>query len=391
MKTTSLKLALLSAFCFPLSAFSQGSLTPPGAPLPTMKTLAQVEPRTPISAAPFTITNSGSYYLTTNVTVGSGNAITISATGVTLDLNGFTIASTAPSAVGHGIWLSGGDITIVNGHIRSGVTNNGSGVYSGSGFSWGILGSGSTMANVVVSKVSVTGVLYDGIDLPNEKANVVEACTVTTAGGYGIYASTIKGSVATDCGGAIYGDQVTDCRGMSTGSGYGVYASATAQNCYGSTTSSMGVYAITAQNCYGSSSSGYGIFAGTAQNCYGSSGSSYGIYADNTAQNCYGSSNSDNGLYAHSAQNCYGNSSSGTGLAANTAVNCNGYSTSGTGLAANTALNCIGHANGSSPGLIADRANSCYGSSSSGTGLMATYGNFCFGSSVSVTTKYNMP
>jgi hypothetical protein len=38
---------------------AQGSLTPPGAPAPTMKTLAQIEPRTPISSAPFTITVSG--------------------------------------------------------------------------------------------------------------------------------------------------------------------------------------------------------------------------------------------------------------------------------------------------------------------------------------------
>ena len=70
----------------------------------------------------------------------SGNAITIAANGVTLDLNGFTISSTAASAAGMAILLNSGlsDITIVNGHIRSGVTNNGSGVYSGSGFGYGI-------------------------------------------------------------------------------------------------------------------------------------------------------------------------------------------------------------------------------------------------------------
>jgi hypothetical protein len=42
--------------------------------------------------------------------------------------------------------------------------------------------------------------------------------------------------------------------------------------------------------------------------------------------------------------------------------------------------------------LQAVMATSCYGYTLSGTtGLAATYGNFCFGSSVSVTTKYNMP
>src|SRR5262245_25481316 len=77
----------------PSTAFAQGALTPPGAPAPTMKTLAQIEPRTPISSAPFTISSPGSYYLTTNVTVSTGDAITITVNNVTLDLNGFTIAS----------------------------------------------------------------------------------------------------------------------------------------------------------------------------------------------------------------------------------------------------------------------------------------------------------
>jgi hypothetical protein len=42
---------LLSSIC--LSAFAQGSLTPPGAPMPAMKTLQQVEPRTLTPSALF--------------------------------------------------------------------------------------------------------------------------------------------------------------------------------------------------------------------------------------------------------------------------------------------------------------------------------------------------
>jgi hypothetical protein len=353
--TTALLLSTLNSHLS--TVFAQGSLTPPGAPAATMKTLEQIEPRTPVSSAPFTISVSGSYYLTTNLTVSSGDAIDINVSGVTLDLNGFTISSTAASAAGTAISLASAlsDITIVNGHIRSGVTNNGSGVFSGSGFGYGINYSGTQPANVVVSKVSVAGVLNSGIYLSEGKASVVEACTVTTAGNYGIVASTVKGSVAIDCGNyAIEGDQVADCRGI--------------------------VY-----------NGGYGISATTALNCYGGSGSGTGLNA-NVAQNCYGNSSDGTGLSATTAQNCNGWSWSGNGFSVNdVAIGCSGWSYSSTGLIAYIALNCRGYAGGWNPGLSATMANSCYGSSISSTGLIATYGNFCFGSSVSVTTKYNMP
>src|SRR5215831_10671546 len=112
MKTSTLRLPLdaallLSTLTPQLSTcFAQGSLTPPGAPAPGMKTLAQLEPRAPIASAPFTISTSGSYYLTTNLNVSAGDAISIATNGVTLDLGGFTISSTAPSAAGYAIRLN---------------------------------------------------------------------------------------------------------------------------------------------------------------------------------------------------------------------------------------------------------------------------------------------
>src|SRR5215475_3174869 len=79
---------------FPLSSprlFAQGNLTPPGPPAPTFKALDQIEPRTPISSLPFTITNSGAYYVTTNLVGNIFGGIQVNANDVFIDLNGFTL------------------------------------------------------------------------------------------------------------------------------------------------------------------------------------------------------------------------------------------------------------------------------------------------------------
>lgn len=308
---TQLKLAgllLLSSFILhPSTLLAQGSLTPPGAPAATMKTLSQIEPRTPIASAPYTINAPGSYYLTTNLTLSSGDAITIATNGVTLDLGGFTISSTAPSATGNGVTLVAGmsDITILNGHIRGGVTNNGSGTYSGSGFAAGIRISDTTppTVNVRLSGLSISGCLTWGI----RGATVVESCTIRTVGGTGIIATTIKTCTAEDCGGdAISGEEVSDCRGAASTSGFGVNAR-TALNCYGSSSSGQGLYATaTAQNCYGTTSSGiYGLQAPTAQNCSGSAGGTgTGLYGSDVAIGCRGYSASGIGLRAYIANSC---------------------------------------------------------------------------------------
>ena len=362
---------------------AQGALTPPGPPAPTMKTASQIEPRTPISSAPFTIMQPGSYYLTTNVTVSTGDGIDIVTNGVTLDLNGFTISSTAASAAGIGILLNSGlrNITIANGFIQGGVTNNGSGVYGGSGFAAGITAQilGPVPVNVLVSKVSISGCLVFGIVLGTGDSTVVESCTVRTVGNYGIVASTIKSSLAIDCGTtAISGDQVSDSRGQCSGSGDGLDAT-TALNCYGYSSSGNGLDIITAQNCYGESGSGNGLAGYIAQNCYGiSDGSGDGAFLL-MALNCYGISYSGNGegLYAaNTAQSCYGQSDSGEGLYGFTVQNCNGSSSSGTGI----------HAY--------DIATGSYGRSTTGTGLQAFIANSCDGGgtpALDVTYKYNMP
>jgi hypothetical protein len=306
--------ALLSTCILqPATLLAQGSLTPPGPPAPTMKTLQQVEPRVPISSAPFTISQPGSYYLTTNLTISSGDAITIATNGVTLDLNGFTIASTAPSATGYGILINSGlrNLTILNGSIQGGVTNDGSGVFSGPGFGYGIFYSGSAPQNVRVSGVSVSGCLYDGIYVGGGASTTVENCVVRTVGSLGIVANTIRGCMALDCGStAIDGKQVSDSRGESVGD-MGLHA-ITAQNCYGVSSSGTGLYATTAQNCNGRSSGGTGLYAAIAQNCYGySSGGPSGLKAQNAAF-CTGYRHGGRAIEATIANGCW--AAAGTNL-----------------------------------------------------------------------------
>jgi hypothetical protein len=328
-------LLLATLLVQPWRVFAQGSLTPPGAPAPTMKTLAQMEPRTSLGGGAVTINASGSYYLTTNITVGSGDAITIAANNVILDLNGFTISSTTPSAAGAAIVLSGGrtNISIYNGHISSGVTNN-AGTYNGSGFGSGIYFNSAYPHNVRVKDVSVEGVLLYGIYLGTGNSCVVVACTVDGVGTYGIYADTVTDSSVSGCGYlGIVCSTAVNCYGYSGGSSYGIDAT-TALNCYGYNNSSgTGLLAVTAQNSYGTTASGgYGIYAATAENCYGVNGSgNYGIYAS-TAQNCYGFNGGGGyGVYAADiAIGCRAYSNTGTALFAYIANSCRGVTSSGT-------------------------------------------------------------
>ena len=423
MHLTRLPSLALSFFLLPAFAFPQGNLTPPGAPAPTMKTLDQVEARTPISTTPFTITNSGSYYLTKNLAVTSGHAIVIAADGVTLDLNGFTLSSTEASPSGSGILISGTrrNIQIGNGHIQGNVTVSG-GNYSGSGFGSGISYSGPGFANVRVTGLNVSGCLYDGINLGQGDSVRVEWCTVRTAGNYGIVATAVSGCSATEIGyigisgvtatdcfasaisfGVVV-DSASSCSGVAS-QGTGLTAYQNAINCSGITTSGSildyGLVGFTATNCYGQSAGvGTGLAVVYAANsCYGQSDSGYGINAANaTASNSYGISiNGGPGVYADTATACWGKGGSSQGVNAKVANNCYGYSAANRGVNADVANSCYGISNSPSFGVYVNYiATGCYGHSASGTGLSTYIANSCFGSnsngsSISYSYHYNMP
>lgn len=107
---------------------AQGPLTPPGAPAPLMKTLEQVEPRTPVNAvntpgdtnAVYVISQPGSYYLTGDVLgVPGQHGIRIDADYVTLDLNGYTLDGVIGSLSGIKTPVQNfSALTIRNGSVR---------------------------------------------------------------------------------------------------------------------------------------------------------------------------------------------------------------------------------------------------------------------------------
>lgn len=248
------------------TALAQGSLTPPGAPAPTMKSLNQIEPRIPITSLPYNITTPGSYYVTTNLAGSSG--IAISSGNVTVDLNGFTLQGMPGST--YGVYTLG---NVTNLAVRNGIITG-----------WGY--------NAM--DASSFGSVYNA---------VFEHLTVSTNGDYGIV--TRGGGVIRDCfsfgnafgGFFTQGGEIINCFARTNGGfGFAMYYG-TLTHCHAEYNSQHGISLTSSQalDCLCVSNGGYGIVCfGTGNEIRGCRilySGYYGIYfpsssGENTVEAC---------------------------------------------------------------------------------------------------------
>lgn len=265
MKTAKVLIIVAMSGLTAVHVRAQGSLTPPGAPGATMKTLDQIEPRTPISNLPCTISAPGSYYVTTNLTgIAGTNGITICSDNIAVDLNGFVLMGVAASL--DGVNVSG---TRYNIAVRNGTLRN-----------WGQRGVNAAGARN--SQYKNLQVLTNGAEGLNiGRGSLVEDCTAQENVTTGIYAR--DGSVIKNCatylngGGGIlglWGIAVTACSAyLNTGEGIHVEGGCTVSDCVARENTRNGIYAAyggLVRNCvaYQNSSNGVqGVFGTTITGC----------------------------------------------------------------------------------------------------------------------------
>jgi len=162
-------------------AWAQGSLTPPGTPAPTMKTLDQIEPRNAITNLPYTITTSGSYYV--SATLYGSDGINVSADNVTIDLMGFALSG---ETTGEGVYTQNSGIVIRNGIIA--------------GFGTGVLlanANGCRLQNLVCISNRYRGIQVSASD-GRCVGNTISDCTVSANEEAGVY---LGASTAGTCAG----------------------------------------------------------------------------------------------------------------------------------------------------------------------------------------------
>lgn len=281
-----------------------GPLQPSAGPIvSTHKTLTEVEPRIPISAATtpgdsdsvFRITQRGSYYLTGNVIGVAGmSGIEIASSGVTIDLNGFDLLGANGSLDGIRSSIGGyNSVTIKNGSIR---------FWDQDGIDLETAGNSAVRIENVHASVNAGR----GIAL---LSGIVESCTAFNNTGQGIIIET---GLIKNCH-ASY----NDLTGIwVTGNG------ATVEGCTALQNTTNGIFVAESaivRDCVARNNGDVGFTTGTGamvRDCISDDNGEHGYVmgATSTIIGCAARANGDNGIIANGNSLVMGNLAVGNGL-----------------------------------------------------------------------------
>jgi len=240
------------------AVFGQGSLTPAGAPAPTMKTLDQIynaitnisasggEKRIDVltlpadGAALHAITSPGSYYLSTNIIGVNGSAIcgfSVEADNVTVDLNGFSLLGNNDAWSGICVYGTRTNVTLKNGSVTAWGN---AGVWADGGKQLVLehlqCNQNKSSAGGVYALNTLQCIIKDCQALGNggkgfyvNQGSLIEGCTVGNNANWGIYLS--DDCVVKDClvlsnfsGGISLGNRNDVEHNTCNGNGTGIYA-----------------------------------------------------------------------------------------------------------------------------------------------------------------------
>lgn len=338
-----------------------GDLTPPAGPVaPTMKTLDEIEPRTPIGSLPFTINQPGSYYLTGNL-MGSGgsNGISITTSDVTIDLRGFRLMG-------------------VEGAL-DGINTSGA------------------LTNIVITNGALSAWPGDGIDTSSSSFATIDAVHAADSGEAGIRSGASSTISRCQVRGAAAGivantgdNRITDCTvGPTTGAGITAGDRAVISGCAATGNGDVGISVANdavVSNCTAKSNASYGIITQTGctlSACTAEGNTLDGINLGNggSLSNCTARSNLDDGFSISAnctVSGCTALSNSDVGITTGTGCSITGCVASLNGIDANAtgrhgitlavgclATHCTARVNQGS-GIVATDACSILSSNSSG-------------------------
>jgi len=271
--------------------------------------------QTAATTFPITISQSGSYILTSNLTVATDvDCIVIAADNVTLDLNGFALVGPGSgTGTGYGIRaLDRNNITVQNGTVRDfgglgisidttlhgGVKNNRlNDLKAFSNGYAGIQGDGATITNCSASMNS-TGISGSQGTIINCTANY------NSSYGFNIYYSTLTNCTAIGNSDGMSGNEnsLINCTASENSDDgfYGFYLSITNCTAKDNDADGFNILHSTTTNCtaYSNGTNGFKVEHSTLTNCTASYNSIFGFEVSSSiVTNCTAYGNDDTGIF----------------------------------------------------------------------------------------------